>query len=113
MDLCYCCYFECDILSYLASSVTMVTGSSVGRGFEGRAAGSREEGGGTWELYHLNILAKSTFFLKTPDCSFNESLSWYKFNRETVMKLNKTWPTVKQDSQRDAAGQQMGDFHMC
>ena len=51
------------------SSVSMVTSllvhsSSVGRGFEGRAARSREEEGGSWELYHSNILAKSTLFSK-------------------------------------------------
>ena len=33
-----------------------------------------EEEGGTWELYYSNILTKSTFFLKTPDCSFNMSI---------------------------------------
>ena len=32
----------------------------MGRGFEGRAAAKEE--GGTWELYHSNILAKSSFF---------------------------------------------------
>ena len=37
-------------------------GSSEGRSFEGRTAGSREEEGGTWELDHTNILTKSTFF---------------------------------------------------
>ena len=31
---------------------------------------NREEEGGTWELYHSNIYNKSTFFIKTPDCSF-------------------------------------------
>ena len=33
----------------------------MGRSFEGRTAGSREEEGGTWELDHTNILVKSTF----------------------------------------------------
>ena len=41
-----------------------------GRGLEGR-----EEEGLTWELYHSNVLTRSTFFLKTPDCSFNTMLS--------------------------------------
>ena len=61
-------------LTYLASSVTVVTSLLVhsrllcGRSFEGRASGSREEDGGTWELDHSEFLAKSTFFSK--DCSF-------------------------------------------
>ena len=48
---------------YLASSVTMVTSLLVhsrlllcGRGLEGR-----EEEEQTWELFHSNVLSKSTF----------------------------------------------------
>ena len=34
---------------------------------------SREEEGGTWELYHSNILAKSTFFSKLHTATLNET----------------------------------------
>ena len=36
----------------------------MGRSFEGRTAGSREEEGGTWELDHSHFMALSTFFSK-------------------------------------------------
>ena len=52
---------------------------------------SREEEGLTWELYHFNFLVKSTFFLKTPDCSFDlMSLCW-SYNSQGYMGFNKSY----------------------
>ena len=77
-------------LSYLASSVTMVTSLLVlWGGSEGRAAGSREEGG-TWELYHSNFLTKSTwFFLKTAALNHHSIFtnSWLDFIKPNLFFL--------------------------
>ena len=57
-------------LGYLASSVTVVTSLHLhirllcGEGLWRQRCSSREEEGGTWELYRSNVLAKSTFFSK-------------------------------------------------
>ena len=52
-----------------------------GRGLEG----SREEEGLTWELYHSNILTKCTFFLRTPDCSFDCLLASFLQSGPTLL----------------------------
>ena len=67
-------------LGYLAFSVTVVTSPLMqgrflcGEGLWRQRCSSREEDGGTWELYHSDILAKSTFF---PDNSDNFSQHYF------------------------------------
>ena len=51
----------------------------MGRGFEGRAAGRREEEGGTWELYHSNFLAKSIAL-----CNLSTHL-YKRYNKDQVV----------------------------
>ena len=63
-------------------------GSSVGGALKAGMQSSREEEGGTWELYHSNILAKSTFCWNLQTAALSK---YDQINEKSVASASQMW----------------------